>query len=109
MLVRLVNIPLKPFQAVARMKNARLQTMPAQPYERAMLSHCLPEPPKKLGDNKHLRGITLQTNIQPAGKKDALCNFLSNREKIADSLSVLSTGILLINSLCLRYLSFFVR
>jgi hypothetical protein len=35
-----------------------------------------------------------------------LCNFLRNREKIADSLSILSTGILLINSLCLRYLSF---
>ena len=42
-------------------------------------------------------------------KKDMLCNFLRNREKIADSLSILSTEILLINSLCLRYLTFFIR
>jgi hypothetical protein len=74
-----------------------------------MPSHYLPEPPKNSGDNKHLGGIALQTNNQSAGKKDMLCNFLRNREKIVDLLSILSTGILLINSLCLRYLSFFVR
>lgn len=42
-------------------------------------------------------------------KKNMLCNFLRNREEIADFLSILSTEILLINSLCLRYLSYFIR
>jgi hypothetical protein len=65
---------------------------------------------KEFGHWKPLRGIALKTNIhQPPGKKDMLCDFLRNREKIADSLSILSTEILLINSLCLRYLSCFIR
>ncbi len=41
------------------------------------------------------------------GKKDLVCNFFRNREKIADSGHTIQTVFLLISSLCRRYSSFF--